>query len=263
MSRLIKIYLVFIFLHLRYLANRKRAFVVYTFNSTFAILIMFIWIEISKHKSINGYTANDFIIYYIGVVLVWRVTSVIVNYEIEYLISNDFFVLYLVKPVNFIHYVLPRVIAEHGILFLIFIPLIFLILVHLRGLTELLPVSTIALFTLCCIVGFLLEFFAQYIISGFVFWTTHSQGVVTVYEFTRAFLGGYVVPFQILPHRLAEVLIWLPFQSSVALPVEILIGQLGVEQVVKRLGIAVFWMLLAIAGSRRLWQIGLRKFMDG
>jgi len=262
MSRLIKIYLVFIFLHLKYLANHKKAFIVYTFNSTFAIVIMFIWIEIAKYKSINGYTVNDFIIYYIGVVLVWRITSVIVNYEIEYLISSDFFILYLAKPINFVHYIFPRVIAEHGILFLVFTPLILLILVYLRGLTELSPIS-IALFVLCCVIGFVLEFFVQYIISGFVFWMTHSQGVVTVYEFTRAFLGGYAVPFQVLPHRLGELLIWLPFQSSVALPVEILIGQLGVEQVVKRLGIATFWMLLAIAGSRRLWQIGLRKFMNG
>ena len=76
----------------------------------------------------------------------------------------------------------------------------------------------------------------------------------------RAFLGGYIVPLALFPPALGAILIWLPFQASVALPVELLTGRLDLAQGALRLGAGIAWTGLAWLGARLVWEVGLRSY---
>ncbi|MGQ9816312.1 MAG: ABC-2 family transporter protein, partial [Candidatus Roseilinea sp.] len=86
------------------------------------------------------------------------------------------------------------------------------------------------------------------------------HGLVAAYQFVKAFFGGYIVPLALFPAGISTALLWLPFQSSVALPVEILTGRLSLEQSALRLGISAVWVALIAVGGRLLWQAGLRDY---
>lgn len=249
---------------LRFAWERARAYravlVLSLMNAVFPLVMMAIWIELAREASINGFKRGDFVGYYLGAVLVRRITAVGIVADLERLIHTGELSPYLLRPVHIVHVFLTRALAGRG-----FIVGVVALAVGLGAwLTpgpqfDLSPVN-LGLFAAACSIGLLFEFFTQFAIGGLAFWFTQVQGFSAAFQYVKAFLGGYIVPLALFPLGAGAWLPWLPFAISLALPVEILTGQATLTNSITRLTLGMAWTGLVGLLAAWIWKHGLRVY---
>jgi len=238
----------------------RAVFVVALLNAAFPLVMMAIWIGMAQEGPVAGYTAADFAGYYLSAVLVRRTTGVGIVQDVERLVRTGELSVYLIRPLGVIHHFFARVLAGRPLVALAPAALVAPAVLLIPGQQFDLRLPNLLLFGLACGVGLTFEFLMQYLLAGLSFWIVQTQGVSAAYQFVRAFLGGYIVPLALFPPMLSTVLIWLPFQVSVALPVELLTGRLDPVQGALRLGVGIAWAGLAALGAHVVWRSGLRSY---
>jgi len=238
----------------------RAVFVVALLNAAFPLVMMAIWIGVAQTGPVAGYTAADFASYYLSAVFVRRITSVGIVSDVERLVRTGELSVYLIRPLGVIHHFFARVLAGRPLAALAPAVLVAVAALLIPGQQFDLRPLRLLLFSLACGVGLVLEFLLQYLVAGLSFWIVQTQGVSAAYQFIRAFLGGYIVPLALFPPAISAVLIWLPFQVSVALPVELLIGRLDLTLGALRLVLGIAWAGLAALGGHIVWAAGLRSY---
>lgn len=108
------------------------------------------------------------------------------------------------------------------------------------------------------LLAFLLSFVVQVIFGMLAFWFEQSMGFFGLWFAAYALLGGYVVPLDLLPPAVGAAARWLPFQATLAAPVEILVGL--EPDLLGRLAVQVGWTAALAALAALMWQRGLRRY---
>jgi ABC-2 type transport system permease protein len=238
----------------------RAAYIVWFVNTAFPLVMMAIWISLAQGGPIQGYSAPDFVGYYLAAILVRRITGCGIINDIEDLVRTGELSVYLLRPLNLVHHFMARVLSMRLIgIPLVGIPVLIAVLLTPGTQFSLQPLSLI-LFVLACVAGFIFEFLAQYAIGGLAFWIIQAHGVGAVYQLAKSFLGGYIVPLAMFPASLQGLLQLLPFQVSMALPVEVLTGHVTPEAALLRLGICCAWIGILAVCTRFLWRAGLRSY---
>jgi ABC-2 type transport system permease protein len=114
-------------------------------------------------------------------------------------------------------------------------------------------------FGLSLVLGFLLSFFLDYILSLLGFWTTKLAGLFWARDSIVMILGGSYLPLWIYPPLWKRVLSWLPFQGTSYTPIAIFVGQIGLDRVVRALGVQVVWVVVLAWASRRLYALAMKR----
>ncbi len=238
----------------------RAAYVVWIVNASFPLVMMAIWISLAQGGPIQGYSATDFIGYYLAAILVRRITACGIVADLENLVRTGELSVYLLRPVDVMHHFVARVLSSRFVdIPLVSVPIAIGILFTPGTQFNLYPLNFM-LFVFACIVGLAFEFLAQYFIGGLSFWITQAHGVGAAYQLAKSFLGGYVVPLAMFPASLQGLLQLLPFQASMALPVEVLTGRITPEVALLRIGVCCTWIVILALCVRLLWRAGLRSY---
>jgi ABC-type uncharacterized transport system permease subunit len=75
-----------------------------------------------------------------------------------------------------------------------------------------------------------------------------------------ALASGYLVPLELLPAPVTQLLLLLPFRAMLSFPVELLLGRLGPAQIAAGLGLQLFWAVALLLLMRLMWRRGLRRY---
>ena len=238
----------------------RAVFAISVVSAMFPLVLMSIWIGMAQDGPVAGLNAADFAGYYLAAILVRRLTGVATVHELEELVRTGNLSNYLLKPFGVVHHILARTLTERVLLLaILFVPVAAGVLVTPGQQFDLSP-ANLVLFLAACGLGFLFEFYAQFAIGGLSFWLVQTYGVNAVYVFVKSFLGGYIVPLALMPAPLGLALRWLPFQSGVALPVEILTGLAPASQIELGLAVSAVWTVLAAGFAWLVWRQGLRSY---
>jgi ABC-2 type transport system permease protein len=260
MMRTLRIYPALLRAHWHRTLIYRAAFVVWVVNAAFPLVMMSIWVGLAQGGDIGGYSAAGFAGYYLAAVLVRRITAISVVRELEDLVRTGELSTYLLKPISLVHHFVARVLTSRFLnLPIVAVPVI-LSLLLIPGIRLDLRPASLLLFGAACILGLVFEFLTQFAIGGLSFWIVQAHGVTAAYNLAQSFLGGYIVPLALFPLAVQGILHLLPFQSSVALPVEILTGRAPPEEALLRIAICVAWSVLMALLGRLLWQAGLRSY---
>lgn len=229
---------------------------------TYPLVMMAVWISIAQGRdgTVGGYAINDFIGYYLAVAVVKRFTHVWILDDFEDGVRKGELSPYLLRPMDFIHHILTRVFTARLMQVIVagLIALVVVLLVPGQQFHFMLPNTLFFLMALA--VGFGFEFCLQYLVGCSAFWTTQASRIFDVVFFVKSFFGGFVVPLAMLPPALQTLARWLPFQSAVGLPAEILIGRTTTAQALMGVGISLAWSLLITLIARRVWFRGLKSY---
>jgi ABC-2 type transport system permease protein len=238
----------------------RAVFFIWIANASFPLVMMSIWVGLAQSGDISGYSAADFIGYYLAAILVRRITAVGIVYDLENLVRTGELSAHLLKPMNVVHHFVARILTARFLnVPIIAVPVVIALLL-IPGIHFDLSVAALVMFAIACIIGLAFEFLAQYAIGGLSFWITQAHGINAGYNLAKSFLGGYIVPLALFPAAAQAILRLLPFQSSVALPVEILTGRVSPEQAMLRIAICAAWSLLVALSGGLLWRAGLRSY---
>src|SRR6185295_12847957 len=86
-------------------------------------------------------------------------------------------------------------------------------------------------------------FLMQYTIGLTGFWITRSLSVNDAWFFTYSLASGYLVPLDLFPPVVRDVLLFLPFRYTMSFPVELLTGRLPPGTIAQ--GILTQWIWVA------------------
>ena len=229
-------------------------------SSTFPFIMLGVWLNIAKGRSLNGFDENAFVAYYLAVAWVRRINFVWIIHDIEDRIRTGELSPFLLRPLDFAHHIFTKVVAVRLYNAIIIGVVVGIIVLLIPGQQFDIRPLNLLLFVFVTIIGFGFEFLAQYIAGTLAFWTTQVQRIHDVWWFAKTLLGGFLLPMSLLPPQAQAIAQWLPFQISIGLPVEILIGRATPERIVFGLAVSSVWIIAMFIGSRLLWRAGLRSY---
>jgi ABC-2 type transport system permease protein len=226
------------------------------------IVYLAVWTTIANSKgSVNGLTANDFIVYYTTLLIVDQLTSEITLHILAYKIQDGTLSSELLKPVHpILTNTLMNNIAFKALTFLVLVPVWLLLVALFRPDFSGVTFQSVLLAIPMVLIGFAVNFLFGAILTCLAFWTTRIYSLMEFFWALRTLFSGQFVPLLLMPlviQRLAE---FLPFQYFIYLPIEIILGKVPVETLASKYAFGVVWLVIFYILFRWIWREGLKRF---
>jgi ABC-2 type transport system permease protein len=226
------------------------------------IIYLAVWTSIANVKgSVNGFTANDFITYYMVLLICDQMTSNIVIHTFAYKIQDGTLSGELIKPIHplltngLVNNIAFKVLTIMGltpiwfILFLLFKPNFSS--VTLTGILLSIPIMVTAFF-----IGYLLSA----AITSLAFWTTRVYSIHEFYFALILLFSGQFVPLPLMPKLIQDIAQYLPFQLFLYFPIQLILGKLSTDQIVLGYVMAGIWLVIAIVTFNWVWRQGVKQY---
>jgi viologen exporter family transport system permease protein len=226
------------------------------------IIYLAVWSSIAHSKgSVNGFTANDFVTYYMTLLVVDQITSNIVIHTFAYKVQDGTLSGELIRPIHpMLTNALVNNIAFKALTILGFVPvwivLFFLYKPDFSGVT----LTGILLAIPAMIMGFFIDYLLSASITALAFWTTR---VYSIHEFYYALLllfSGQFVPLTLMPKLVQETARYLPFQMRLYFPIELILGKFSSEQILQGYVTGLIWLIVAIFIFNWVWRNGVKRY---
>ncbi len=226
------------------------------------IIYLAVWTSIANARgSVNGFTANDFITYYMTLLICDQITSNIVIHTFAYKIQDGSLSGELVKPIHplltngLVNNVAFKMLTIMGlipiwvILFFLFKP-------------DYSSVSTMGI--LLAIPAMFLSFLIGYLLSATVtslaFWTTRVYSIHEFYFALILLFSGQFVPLTLMPTVIQNIAQYLPFQLFLYYPIQLILGKLSVEQIIQGYILIAVWLPISIVLFNWVWKEGVKRY---
>lgn len=226
------------------------------------IIYLAVWTSIANQKgSVNGFTANDFITYYMVLLICDQVTSNIVIHTFGYKIQDGTLSGELVRPIHpmltngLINNIAFKALTMMG-LTPIWIILYFLYKpdfsnMMLRNILLALPAMILAFF-----IGYLLS--AS--ITSLAFWTTRVYSIHEFYFALILLFSGQFVPLTLMPKIVQDIAQYLPFQLLIYYPIQLILGKLSAQQIAQGYVMSLIWLGISGLLFYLVWRNGVKRY---
>lgn len=125
---------------------------------------------------------------------------------------------------------------------------------------SLVPVSLGLNFWLAVVLGHLVSFIFAYCLALIAFWTTEFASIYEVYYLPEWALSGRLFPTHALPGWLGGLSAILPFQYTVAFPLQIAFQKIGPDAISRGLAMQLAWLILGFVLSHQLFKRGTKIY---
>lgn len=226
------------------------------------VVYLAVWITVANTQgSVKGLTANDFVTYYLTLLVVDILTSEITIHLLAYKIQDGTLSSELLKPIHpiltntlvynlaFKALTLGAMVPIWGVLCLLFRP--DFSSVTLRSLLLGVPAVTL---------GFLVSFLFGAALTSLAFWTTRVYAISEFYYALVILFAGQFVPLDLMPPLIQRIAQYLPFQLLRYFPIQLILGKLPPETIARNFALGVFWLAAALLVFQLIWREGLKRF---
>jgi ABC-2 type transport system permease protein len=226
------------------------------------LISLAIWLTISQNGAINGYGAKQYIIYFLGVLLVERLTRSWDVWELDQEIREGTLSAKLLRPFHPIHWSVTQNLVYKLFFAVIMIPAWILLALLFPILNPNIEFEALLLFVLAIIGSSAVRFLTGYMFGLLAFWTNRAIAIFMIYEMAHLLLSGRMAPLSMYPDSWFAWAFWLPFYATVGFPVELLSGRLMEEPVHILWGFAsqLVWIVILTVALRLQWRAGLKKY---
>ncbi len=226
------------------------------------VVYLAVWITVANSQgSVRGLTANDFITYYLTLLIVDQLTSDITIHILAYKIQDGTLSGELLKPVHpILTATLVNNIAFKALAFTALIPIWAALFLLFRPDYGAVTVGSVLLAIPAVVLGFAISFLFGATITCLAFWTTRVYAISEFYYSLVILFAGQFVPLDLMPAVIQNIAQYLPFQLLRYFPIQLVLNKLPAEVVVRDFALAIVWFLVALALFRRVWREGLKRF---
>lgn len=100
----------------------------------------------------------------------------------------------------------------------------------------------------------------SFIVSSLAFYVTKVKSITLVKNLCLWLLAGEILPLDLMPKALYDLLMFLPFSAGVYIPASYITGRVGVEQIYHGFySVTVSLVVLSLV-ARLIWKAGLRTY---
>ena len=226
------------------------------------VIYLAVWTSIANSKgSVNGFTANDFITYYMVLLIADQITSNIVIHTFAYKIQDGTLSSELIRPIHpMLTNALVNNIAFKALSIMgmtpVWVVLYFLFKPDFSGVTWQGPLLAVP----AMILGFSVGFLLSATITSLAFWTTRVYSVHEFYYALILLFSGQFVPLPLMPKVIQDVAQYLPFQLFMYYPIQLILGKLSNTQIVQGFVSGGIWLAISILLFKWVWREGVKRF---
>jgi ABC-2 type transport system permease protein len=226
------------------------------------IVYLAVWTTVANSQgSVNGLTANDFITYYMVLLIVDQLTSDITIHLLAYKIQDGTLSGDLIKPVHpILTNVLVNNIAFKVLTFSILIPVWLVLALVFRPDFSGVTWQNILLAVPAVVMGFAISFLLGSTITCLAFWTTRVYSISEFYYSLHMLFSGQFVPLTLMPGFVQSLAMLLPFQLRLYFPIQLILGKLPPDAILRNFGLDVVWLVISYASFSFVWRTGVKQF---
>ncbi len=222
-----------------------------------------IWTAVFGEKeTINGFTLKGMIAYYGVAALINYCIMDFADWNLQMLIRTGKFLTFLLRPVSHRYFALSQKVG-HRILGIglegVPVYLLFLLIFKIK-LIPMYPIWSM----ISILLSFLIMFLINYCIGMTAFWFVKADGIRRMFLLIRDISAGVFIPLVFFPQVIQKILIFLPFQYVVYVPIRVFLGSyeaagqsMGIPEIVGMQALVCLAMWLF---SEVLWRLGIKKF---
>lgn len=226
------------------------------------VVYLAVWTTVARSQgSINGLTANDFITYYLTLLIVDQLTSDITIHILAYKIQDGTLSGDLLRPIHpILTQTLVNNIAFKALTFIVLIPVWLVLCLLFQPNFGAVTFSSIFLAVPAVALGFSISFLLSATITCLAFWTTRIYSVHEFYYALVILFSGQFVPLPLMPRIVQEIALYLPFPMLRYVPIEIILNRLSPEMTMRYFATGLVWLLIAFFLFRWVWREGVKRF---
>jgi ABC-2 type transport system permease protein len=226
------------------------------------VVYLAVWLTIAKSQgSVGGLTANDFISYYLVLLIVDQLTSEITIHTLAYKIQDGTLSADLLRPVHpILTGALVNNIAFKALSFMGLVPVWIVLCLLFQPNFSAVTVGSVLLAVPAIILGFVTAFFLGASITCLAFWTTRVYSISEFYFTLGILFSGQFVPLQLMPVFIQRLAAVLPFQMFKYVPIEIILNRLTPQEILRDYAVGVVWLVLAALIFQVAWREGIKRF---
>jgi ABC-2 type transport system permease protein len=226
------------------------------------VIYLAVWTTVANSQgSVNGLTANDFATYYLTLLIVDNLTSDITLHILAYKIQDGTLSGELLKPVHpILTSTLMYNLAFKALMLVVLIPVwVVLCLLVRPDFSSVTPISVLLAIP-AVVLGFGVSFLLSASITCIAFWTTRVYALGEFYWAFVVLFAGQFVPLDLMPPAVQQIAAFLPFQLFKYFPIQLILGKLTPETIVRDFALGAVWFVVALMLFRSVWRAGLKRF---
>lgn len=226
------------------------------------IAITYLWQAIYlSNSSVGDYSIYQMFVY----VILARFISMIITpgffFEVISEIQSGIISNYIAKPVNYILYCFAKELGNKSKNFIVdIIPLIIVAFIYRENLILNFSLINIVFFICSFVFAYLLYFEIIMSVSMFSFWFYEISSWFYTITFMIEFFSGSIIPIDLLPAIIQNVLKFLPFKYLVYFPVTILTQNLNTNELITGFSVQVIWVVINFILVKFIWTLGSRRY---
>lgn len=224
------------------------------------LVFIVVWQTVAGGGSTGGYTAAQFVAYFLVMMVVDHLTFIWHMWEFEYRIRTGAFSPLLLRPVHPIHNdvcenVSYKVVGLVGVL-----PAAVVLGVVFGADMTGTSLGSVLAFLPALLLAMVLRFVVEWCVALAAFWLTKVQALNTVFFSLFTFLGGQFAPLGVLPGWMQTVALCTPFPWTLAYPVEVFLGRRDGADLWLGYLVQAGWIALALLALKLLWSRATRRY---
>ncbi len=226
------------------------------------IVYMAVWTTVATaNGSVSGMTANDFVTYYMTLLVVDQLASNIVIHIFAYKIQDGTLSGELIRPIHpLLMNTLSSNLSNKALNFIAFIPVWGVLFLLFRPDYSTVTGQALVLAIPTIMMGFAIGFLFSAAITCIAFWTTRVWAIHEFYFALIILFSGQFVPLQLMPQVIQDVARLLPFQFFIYYPIQLILGKLSNEEILRGFALGGFWLVVAWFTFQWVWREGVKRF---
>jgi len=224
-------------------------------------IYLVVWSTIANQKGglVGGYTAGGLAAYYIVWTLVRQMNIVFTPYGWEDRIQHGRLSMELMRPMHPIHSDVSYFAGWKFVMIFLWIPIGAVLALIFK------PILNPSWFQ---VIVFFIAIWGAYLVRTLIYailglitlWTTRVGAIFELFFALEMILSGRFVPMTLMPDWVQRVAFYLPFQWTFFYPINSLVGQPSVSELISGLGMQLLWILIGLMVVKIVWHYGIQRF---
>lgn len=242
--------------------HRFRSFIWFLIPVTNMLPMILFWTVVSKTNQNIGWSMKSINSYYLALIIAMSMLTSHIEEDVgDVDIKQGELTKYLLKPFSyywfkFFEEIPYRVLQGfYGVALFLILSSVFNDFFQVS-----LGINIIIFGLISAVLAFFISFTFKMIVGYTAFWMTDNRAVAEAVFILTIIFAGQVVPLDLFPRQLKEIVTLLPFASMIYFPVIIFLGKVTLYEILRIIPLQIFWLVFFMFLERSLWKKGIGEF---
>jgi ABC-2 type transport system permease protein len=219
-----------------------------------------LWTSVAREGPFQNYSSEDFVAYYLAVLIVRNVTGTWVAWQVSEEVRMGVMSMRLLRPIHpFIAYSVSHL-AAVPFRSLVALPIAAVLLLGSGASALADEPLQLALVVPSIALAWLITFSILFALGALAFVVTKTMALLNLYFLTFSLFSGYLLPLPLLPGWIARIAEVLPFRYMLSVPVELMTRPLGGGELASLMLGQLAWAAASVLAALWVWRLGIRRY---